>query len=267
MENADIERDVAAHYTQDDVAGQIIKALGLHDAAPGTVGIERLFAVDQLHHGGIGLTETMARVAAVRDGMAVLDAGSGIGGSARFLADRFGCSVQAIDLSAEFVRSAQALDRLAGLDDRIGHRAGSVTQLPYPDASFDLVWSQNVSMNVPDKHAMFSEALRVLRPGGTYVLSHIGESGLGAIPYPLPWAMQAEMSFALPPADFLNLLAEVGFGGIADHAPDNPLGPPPSAPPDDLHAMGADMPRRRANTARAMAEGTLVPMLVTARRQ
>jgi ubiquinone/menaquinone biosynthesis C-methylase UbiE len=223
--------------------------------------------MDQLHHGGLGLTEMMAKAAGIGQGMNVLDAGSGIGGSARFLADRFDCVVEAVDLSEEYVGTAHELDKLVGMTNNITHRVASVTDLPFRDHMFDVVWSQNVTMNVPDKHAMFSEAFRVLRPGGVYVLSHLGEGGSGAIDYPLPWAMTAETSFAIPPAEFLQLLAKVGFENVTDHAKGSPPAPPPAVQPDDLHAMGDDMPERRANSGRAVADGRLVPMLVTALRR
>lgn len=268
-ETAAIEQKVALHYTRGDLTGRIVTALGLKDAEPGSVPVDALFPVDQLHHGGVGLTERMAGAAGINRTMHVLDAGSGIGGAARFLADRFGCTVEAIDLSETFVHTAEELDRLVGLSGRIDHRVGSVTDLPFDDQSFDAVWAQNVTMNVPDKRAMFAQALRVLRPGGVFVLTHIGAGKGGAVDYPVPWAMTAETSFAVAPGDLLQTLADVGFQDIETHAVRAPAPPPLPAQdeqPDDSVAMGDDMVQRRANTARAIADGRLIPMLVTARQ-
>ena len=64
-------------------------------------------------------------------------------------------------------------------------------KLPYPDRSFDVVWSQNVTMNVEDKPRMFAEAFRVLVPGGVYTFSHFAQGPAGAPYYPLPWARDA----------------------------------------------------------------------------
>ncbi|MCP5076032.1 MAG: class I SAM-dependent methyltransferase [Rhodobacteraceae bacterium] len=269
MDSSDIEKKVASHYTRGDVTERILTTLGLQDVALGSVPIESLFSVDQLHHGGVSLTERMASAAGVRSGMKVLDAGSGIGGSARFLVDRFECEVDAIDLSDEFVRTAEDLDRLVGLSGRIRHRAGSVLDLPYDSNSFDVVWSQNVTMNVADKTAMFAEAFRILRPSGVYVLTHLGR-GVGAeIDYPLPWAMTQATSFAVSPSELVNALSGAGFQNIKDHAKDAPPLPPPpvsDGQPDDSPAMGDDMPLRRTNAGRAIADGRLVSMLVSARR-
>jgi len=269
MGKDEIEKVVAGHYTRGDVTDKIFKALGLQPADQGRVSVESLFPMDQLHHGGVGLTEKMATSAGISHGMKVLDAGCGIGGSSRFLVDRFSCVVEAIDLSEEFVDTAQELDKIVGLTSNITHRVGSVTKLPYHDNTFDVVWSQNVSMNVPDKHGMFTEAYRVLRPGGVYVLSHIGESNRGVIDYPLPWAMSPETSFAMPPDAVLQLLSDVGFDSVRDHAEGEPPAAPPPSPagqPEDVYVMGEDMPLRRTNSGRAVKDGRLVPMLVTAYR-
>lgn len=269
MEKSDIEHMVASHYSGGEVTKRIRAALGLSKASHGSIKVDQLFAVDQLHHGGVGLTERMAQVSGVSSGNKVLDAGSGIGGSARFLVDRFDCDVDAIDLSEEFSQTAEELDQLVGLAGRIRHRVGSVTNLPYSSETFDIVWCQNVTMNIPDKLAMFAEAFRVLRSGGIYVMSHIGEGEDAAIDFPVPWAMTQETSFTTPPHEFLNLLKDAGFHNITDHANTAPLAPPPPAPidqPDDSAAMGDDMPERRANSGRAVMSGHLIPMMVTAIR-
>ncbi len=193
MDSFDIENNVAAHYTRGDVTERILAQLGLNDATAGSVPVASLFPVDQLHHGGVALTEGMAKAAGVKSGMNVLDTGSGIGGSARFLVDRFDCEVDALDLSAEFVRTAEDLDKLVGLHGKINHRVGSVLDLPYDSNSYDVVWCQNVAMNVADKATMFAEAYRALRPGGVYVLTYIGKGSGRAVDSPLPWAMTSSM--------------------------------------------------------------------------
>ena len=269
MIDKQIEKIVASHYSSGQVTERILSALGLQGASNGSVKVDQLFPVDQLHHGGVGLTERMAKLSSISAQFTVLDAGSGIGGSARFLVDRFDCKVDAIDLSEEFTRTAQDLDELVALKGRIQHRVGSVLDLPYGLETFDVVWCQNVSMNVSDKNAMFAEAFRVLRPGGVYVMSHIGEVDDAKVEFPLPWAMSADTSFTTRPEDFLTMLKEAGFEKIVDHAKGVPLAPPPAmveGQPDDSAAMGDDMPERRANSGRGVASGNLVPMLVTAQR-
>ena len=45
---------------------------------------------------------------------------------------------------------------------------GSALDMPFPDDSFDVVWMQNVGMNIADKHKLYGEIYRVLKPDGRY---------------------------------------------------------------------------------------------------
>src|SRR4051812_39071082 len=96
----------------------------------------------------------------------VLDAGSGVGGTARFLADRFGCRVTAVDLTDESCETARWLNRRVGLGAGIDVRQGDVTPLALADAPFGIVFSQHVQMSIADKPLLYPEARRVLVDGG-----------------------------------------------------------------------------------------------------
>jgi MPBQ/MSBQ methyltransferase len=100
----------------------------------------------------------------------VLDAGCGLGGPGRFLADRFGCSVVGIDLVPKRTEIAQALTERTGLGAKISYRVADATDLPFEDASFAQAWMLDVSMHIEDKKALFGEIARVLRPGGMLVM-------------------------------------------------------------------------------------------------
>ncbi|MBT3916459.1 MAG: class I SAM-dependent methyltransferase [Rhodospirillaceae bacterium] len=65
--------------------------------------------------------------------------GGGVGGSIRYIANAFGCQIEAIDLTQEFVEAAVHLNKLCGIDDRISVNQGDVTDLSQEDQSFDLV--------------------------------------------------------------------------------------------------------------------------------
>jgi SAM-dependent methyltransferase/uncharacterized coiled-coil protein SlyX len=96
--------------------------------------------------------------------MAVLDAGCGTGyGSAEFHAR----AVAAIDLSSEAVAHAATHYARAGAF----FAAASCAALPFRDAVFDLVVSFEVIEHLPDYRALLSEARRVLKPGGIFLVS------------------------------------------------------------------------------------------------
>src|SRR5262249_40860464 len=134
----------------------------------------------------------------------------------RYLAHNYGCRVEAIDLTPQYVEAATTLNKLCGMDDKITVRQGSVSDLPYADRTFDLVWSQNVSMNIEDKRRMFSEAFRCLVPGGRFTFSHAARGPAGDPYYPLPWARDPSYSFLGTPEEILELLRDVGFSQIED---------------------------------------------------
>jgi ubiquinone/menaquinone biosynthesis C-methylase UbiE len=67
-----------------------------------------------------------------------------------------------VDLTEEYCQTARWLNQLAGLDDRITVRQADVTDLPFEDATFTLMFSQHVQMNVADKPLLYVEARRVL---------------------------------------------------------------------------------------------------------
>jgi sarcosine/dimethylglycine N-methyltransferase len=263
---ADVRSSVQTHYGSDGLVDRIMAALRAagHDTANPTV--EMLNLIDQLHGGGLNSTKRQAELLGVAKEMRVLDAGCGVGGSSRYLAHTYGCRVDAIDLTPQFVETAARLNELCAMDAKITVRQGSVTDLPYEDRSFDLVWCQNVTMNVEDKRRMFGEAYRVLVPGGRYAISHAARGSSGEQYYPLPWAKQPSYSFLGTPEEILELLGAVGFtnienrgeaGGAGEWRPDE-LGP--------STISGADMPERQANAARSGKEGRLIRMFVVAER-
>lgn len=260
---------VVEHYTRNNLMTRILVALKAAGHDPDNLTITALSEVDHLHGGGLATTEVQADLAGIPKGCHVLDAGCGIGGPSRFLADSYGCTLEAIDLTPEYVQVAHQLNEKVGLSKKITVKIGSVTDLPYADQTFDVVISQNVSMNVADKTAMFSEALRVLKPGGIYTFSHLAEGPNGPPIYPLPWARTADVSFLETPQKIMDDLSAVGFSDIEDKvsvASSKPGGPPEPGTIGAAPAMGDDMPMRIQNTMQSNQEGRLVPMMVVARR-
>jgi arsenite methyltransferase len=103
----------------------------------------------------------------LRDAEDVLDLGSGAGMDSLVAAQMVGSegSVTGVDMTAAMLERAR---RAAG---ELGVRhvrfvEGQAEQLPFDDASFDVVISNGVIDLIPDKDAVFSELFRVLRPGG-----------------------------------------------------------------------------------------------------
>ena len=262
-------RSVIEHYTRNNLMKRILDALAGAGHDTDNLTIAALSELDHLHGGGLATTEVQAELAEIPKGCHVLDAGCGIGGPSRYLADSYGCTVEAIDLTPEYVEVARQLIEKVGLGDKITVEVGSVTELPYADQSFDVVLSQNVSMNVADKSALFSEAFRVLKPSGIFTFSHLA-AGPNAPPiYPLPWARTPDVSFLETPQKVTDILSAAGCVEIEDKASmasSKPGGPPQPGTIGGAPAMGDDMPVRIQNSMQSNQEGRLVSMMVVARR-
>jgi len=178
--------------------------------------------IDHLQPADLALLEdfhTMGRIAtsqlvdliAITSDNRVLDAGSGIGGTARYVADRCGCHVTGVDLTEEYCQTANWLNRLVGLDEQISIRQADITDLPFPDASFDVILSQHVQMNVADKDSLYRESRRVLVDRGRLALWDITIGERGEPDYPLPWADQPELSHLATSERLRSAIESSGF--------------------------------------------------------
>lgn len=205
------DSDISRHYTRGDLLERLHAALLGDGIDPDHPTIETLAPFDQFHGRGLEATEEVADVLAVAATDHLLDVGSGIGGPARYIADRFGCRVTGIDLTAEFCDVARHLTQMLGLEDRVAFEQGDALAMPFADASFDGAYSMNVSMNIADKAGFYREIHRVLRPGAWLVLIEIAQGPNGSLDYPTPWAQTAESSFLVTPSETGEVLEASGF--------------------------------------------------------
>lgn len=96
----------------------------------------------------------------------VLDVGCRDAGYLVQLAERYGCRGAGIDPLEWHVRQAVERVRAAGLGGRIEVQRARMEELPFADASFDLVWCRDVLALIDDLNGGLAETTRVLRPGG-----------------------------------------------------------------------------------------------------
>ncbi len=201
-----------AHYSARDIEARILAALRAAGLNPEQrLSPEELGPLDHFHTGGLRASRELLELAQIRAEDRVLDLGAGLAGPARLLAFALGCRVDCLELSADYCAGAVLLNRLTGLDDRIEVHKGSALQQPFPDDSFDVVWMQNVGMNIADKRKLYGEIHRVLKPGGRYAFQEIvaGEAALSN--FPLPWATDPADNFLASAEEMRSLLGASGF--------------------------------------------------------
>jgi SAM-dependent methyltransferase len=202
---------IAEYWGRDGLAQAILASLTEAGKDLDRLTVDDLAPLDQFHGGGKGATVRLARLAALRQGMRVLDVGGGVGGPARTLAVEFGCHVTAVDLTTSYVQAAEMLTARLRLGDRVTHRVGNALELPFDDASFDMVWTQNSGMNIAAKERLYEGFHRVLRPGGRLALQEPMAGTLQPPIFPVMWARDAASSFLRPPAEMRALIAAAGF--------------------------------------------------------
>src|ERR1700722_13903070 len=98
-------------------AGKVLDHLTPADLGP----------LEDFHTMGRIATGQLAELAKVTRADRVLDAGTGIGGTARFLAGQYGCQVTAVDLTEEYCETARWLNGLVGLAGQITVSQADVT--------------------------------------------------------------------------------------------------------------------------------------------
>ncbi len=137
----------------------------------------QLFWGEHLHHGywdnqqsaaqaQVRLMERLAEIAKVPRDAEVLDIGCGVGGSALWLAENFGCRVTGLTISPVQARMATKKSRARGLSDRVRFQVTDANEWQPEPESVDLIWIMESSEHFRDKKGFFKRCATMLKPGG-----------------------------------------------------------------------------------------------------
>jgi cyclopropane fatty-acyl-phospholipid synthase-like methyltransferase len=188
MSNTRVSQRLHSFYEDLTSVDAILRALARDRQEEGTITAADLYtrSLDCQNQGGFALLEhhaaLVAEYNALGAGQRVLDAGCGLGGPSRYLADRFGRAVTGIDVLPARVQAAATLTRMVGLGDRVDYCQVDATRLPFAAHQFEQVWMLDVSIHIANKTALFAEVARVAHVDGLLVLHDQ--------PGPLPPAMR-----------------------------------------------------------------------------
>lgn len=266
-----------AEYAAPNLGERLVAALTEAGIPPEDWTPEILGPADQIHGGGLQQTQSHADMVEITPDMHLLDIGCGIGGPARYFATTYNCRVTGIDLTDEYIDAARLLSEKVGLSDRVTFEVGDATALAYEDATFDMAWAMNVTMNIQDRAGFYAGVHRVLKPGGKFCISEAGLGPGGEPYYPLTWAREPAYSFLMPPDDMRGLLESSGFRVVewvdeaarrkasADGRPASET-KPVETPLTIQMTRGDDYLERRANSGKSIKEGRLTNIVLVAER-
>ena len=149
--------------------------MGKHFLLPIYDVVHHVFGVRRIH-------QEMVALARLRDGLRVLDVGCGTGNLLRTTGRQWPqVELSGMDPDQKALARARRKARRAGLDVRLDR--GFAQEMPYPDGSFDRVFSSLMlhHLDSGSKDALLAEVRRVLRPGGVLVLADavVDEHGHG----------------------------------------------------------------------------------------
>lgn len=163
---------------------------------------------------GCGLPTEFAKI---KEGDTVIDLGSGAGNDAFIARKLTGEKGKVIGIDFTEPMIARARDNAEKLGwNNVEFRQGDIDDMPVTANKADVIVSNCVLNLVPNKHKVFSEIYRVLKPGGHFSISDIVLEG----ELPAKWKEVAEfyagcVSGAIQKSEYLGIIEEAGFANIS----------------------------------------------------
>ncbi|PAA71323.1 hypothetical protein BOX15_Mlig015119g9 [Macrostomum lignano] len=184
----------------------------------GILSYEKIFGHTYVSTGGEDTTNDLCSALSLRPDSSVLDIGCGIGGSAFYLARKYGCRVEAIDLSKNMLdigmeRLKEQVEKEGLREDQVRLVLADCTTVDYPEASFDLVYSRDTILHIADKATLYQRCLRWLKPGGQLLVT---DYCCGEKPWPDDYAAYVKQRgyHLLTVPEYGAVLSSVGFTDV-----------------------------------------------------
>jgi phosphoethanolamine N-methyltransferase len=147
-------------------------------------------------------------------GKRVLDIGSGLGGVDTLLVTEHGAGeVIGIDVEEQLIEAARGRVSRRQLDNKIRFQLVDPGPLPFPDRSFDVIFSKDAFVHIPHKPALYREVIRVLKPGGWMIAADwLWADGAENSAVVQAWLSKGPLKFVFTtPAEAFRTMQEAGF--------------------------------------------------------
>ena len=138
-----------------------------------TLLVEDLTKFDQLHYHGTDAIDIFIEKLKINEKTKILDVGSGIGGPARYLADKTGAEITAIELQSDQNNLAKDLTKKCGLSNKINHICGDILDYDFKNQTFDAVVSWLTLYHIANHEILLKKLFDLLNPNGFFYTEDI----------------------------------------------------------------------------------------------
>ena len=138
-----------------------------------TLLVEDLTKFDQLHYHGTDAIDIFIEKLEINEKTKILDVGSGIGGPARYLADKTGAEITAIELQSDQNNLAKDLTKKCGLSNKVSHICGDILDYDFKNQTFDAVVSWLTLYHIANHEILLKKLFDLLNPNGFFYTEDI----------------------------------------------------------------------------------------------
>jgi len=138
-----------------------------------TLLVEDLTKFDQLHYHGTDAIDIFIEKLEINEKTKILDVGSGIGGPARYLADKTGAEITAIELQSDQNNLAKDLTKKCGLSNKVNHICGDILDYDFKNQTFDVVASWLTLYHIANHEILLKKLFDLLNPNGFFYTEDI----------------------------------------------------------------------------------------------
>jgi len=143
----------------------------------GPLTVDQLSPFDNLHYHGTDALDLAIAELGIDGNRRIAEIGSGLGGPARYIAERTGCRVTALELQSDLNALAKDLTRRCGLSERVTHVCGDVLDGLLDEGGYDAAVSWLALYHIADHDAVFAHLASALKPGGLVFIEDLTTSG------------------------------------------------------------------------------------------
>jgi phosphoethanolamine N-methyltransferase len=170
---------------------------------------EKIYGHSFISTGGLDSTREIVKLLNLQPDMQVLDVGSGIGGSAFHMAQAYGVHVHGLDLSHNMLAIAHERLQEIDIDSRVTFEFGDILEHT-ADSVYDVVYSRDAFLHIPEKALLFQTLKRALKPGGLmFFTDYCWGEGMHSAEF-LEYVAQRKYDLHTV-KDYGKLIAEAGF--------------------------------------------------------